>query len=299
MPYPSVGTPQPVPYQGTLQACPVRFQRNPPEGPNSVSILLNWTSDAGPNLSVYINLGSHSRGVNTISQIATIYVDNTQNSHSTYFVFNDSGFRFVAPPFSEGFYPVVTNNLQFTCFNDGNSTSPQDITVLQILNTFVQLGTTVVSSVSGRLAQLVSFETGAFANGANTIPYDNTIPQQTEGDQYMALSITPENSSSILLHQITFIGATGGNNRAITVALFQDNLPDALAVATSFQETSGGTATITFSHSMPAGAIIPKTFKVRAGPDLPVGLAFNGQIGPLPLFNGTMASSMRVSEILQ
>ncbi len=49
------------------------------------------------------------------------------------------------------------------------------------------------------IAQIVNFETGAVATGTTQIPFDDTIPQNTEGDQYMQLQISPVNSSSTLL----------------------------------------------------------------------------------------------------
>ena len=38
---------------------------------------------------------------------------------------------------------------------------------------------------SGKLLQQVNFQSGAVATGTTIFPEDDTIPQNTEGDQYM------------------------------------------------------------------------------------------------------------------
>ena len=52
-----------------------------------------------------------------------------------------------------------------------------------------------------RLVQVVNTETGAVATGTTNAVADNTIPQNTEGDEYMTLAITPTNTNNKLLIQ--------------------------------------------------------------------------------------------------
>ncbi len=53
-----------------------------------------------------------------------------------------------------------------------------------------------------RLVQVVNTETGAVATGTTVMPADNTIPQNTEGDEYMTLAITPTNTNNKLLIEV-------------------------------------------------------------------------------------------------
>ena len=46
--------------------------------------------------------------------------------------------------------------------------------------------------------QIVNTPNGSVATGTTTIPFDDTIPQNTEGNEYMTCAITPTNASSTL-----------------------------------------------------------------------------------------------------
>ena len=52
---------------------------------------------------------------------------------------------------------------------------------------------------AGMCVQIQSTQTGAVATGTTVIPLDDSIPQNTEGDEYMSLSITPSDASNILI----------------------------------------------------------------------------------------------------
>jgi hypothetical protein len=145
--------------------------------------------------------------------------------------------------------------------------------------------------------QTVSFETGAVATGTTSIPLDDTIPQNTEGDQYMSLSITPKSSTSKLLIDVVFVGSNSAPSDII-LALFQDSGANALAAMSSFVDTATARRMLGFRHVMTSGTTAATTFKLRAGPQANVGgtLTFNGFSGNR-LFGGAMASSIVISEM--
>lgn len=153
-------------------------------------------------------------------------------------------------------------------------------------------GTALVS----KIAQVVNTETGTVATGSTIVPDDNTIPQNTEGDQYMTLAITPTNSSSTLLIDVVWIGAasTAGVE---TVALFQDTTANALAAAQMDITTAANMRTVAFRHKMTAGTTSATTFKVRAGLNGSATTTFNGSAGSQTL-GGVMASSITITEVL-
>lgn len=146
-----------------------------------------------------------------------------------------------------------------------------------------------------RVAQIVNVEVGTVATGTTVIPYDNTIPQNTEGDQYMSLAITPTNAASTLIISVVLFGSNGASPRN-TVALFQDATANALAAA-SLGGVSALTTGCTFTHKMTAGTTSATTFKVRAGPNGAATFTFNGE-SAAQLYGGVFASSITVTEVL-
>lgn len=169
---------------------------------------------------------------------------------------------------------------QFAVDDNGNPIFIDDTGVIYQLN---------------RIVQVVNTQTGAVATGTIVIPADDTIPQITEGDEYMTLAITPKNTSNFLKIEVVLASAhTGGG--AWTVALFQDSTANALAAMYNFYEGNNLQGQIKFTHYMTAGTTSATTFRVRAG-DVGAGTTtFNGISGGR-IFGGVMASSITITEI--
>ena len=150
---------------------------------------------------------------------------------------------------------------------------------------------------SGKVAQIVSTLVEAAATGTTSIPYDDTIPQNNEGNEYMTLAITPTNSSSVLRIdvKITSSNSTAGQNTG--VALFQDSTAGALASA--LQLTMGDTELQEHSinHTMTAGTTSETTFKVRAGRHSAGTFYFNSK-GGTSYHGGVLFSSIIITEYL-
>ena len=145
--------------------------------------------------------------------------------------------------------------------------------------------------------QTVSYQTGALATGTTVIPADDTIPQITEGDEYMTLAITPKSATSKLIIDVTFNGAHSSTSTPCTaVALFQDSTANALAA--SFAQVSGGDIrfNVRFSHTMTSGSTSARTYRVRAGAHVAGTLTFNGG-GGARTYGGVMASSITIQEV--
>lgn len=147
---------------------------------------------------------------------------------------------------------------------------------------------------SGQSVQVVNTQDGAVATGTTTIPNDDTIPQNTEGDEYMTLAITPANSSNKLLIEVVAVFSNTAAGR-ITTALFQDSTADALA-ATQINPGASDTYTAVLRYYMTAGTVSSTTFKVRAGSQSAGTTTFNGN-GSARKLGGVMASSITITEI--
>lgn len=153
---------------------------------------------------------------------------------------------------------------------------------------------TVGKTAAQKILQVVHFDTGALATGTTTIPGDDTIPQQTEGDQYMSLAITPKAADSTLRIDVTFNFSCSGS--AIAAApLFRDAVAD--AIGTGFVVTAADQSTrISFSDIVSSGSTAATTFKVRAGTNTATTITFNGR-SAARLYGGSVASSIRITEI--
>lgn len=136
----------------------------------------------------------------------------------------------------------------------------------------------------------------ALATGTTTLPYDDTIPQNTEGVQFMTQDITPKSSSNILV--ITAVMALTSSNVAgfnqMQAALFQDTTANALA-ATGYAIYNDRGAMLVLRHIMTAGTTSATTFKVRGGSDGAGTTGFNGT-STTRRYGGVSASSITIEE---
>lgn len=156
-------------------------------------------------------------------------------------------------------------------------------------------GNLLTDVTPGTILQIVNYQTGALATGTTLIPFDNTIPQNTEGDQYMSLTITPKSATSKLLINVVFMGGHSVSSASIAVGLFQDSIANALAVG--WNVISGiGFTNINYSYYMTSGTTSSTTFKVRAGSNSAGTTSFNGYAGAAE-YGGTLASSITITEI--
>lgn len=147
----------------------------------------------------------------------------------------------------------------------------------------------------GLVVQTAHTQSGSVATGTTTIPFDDTIPQSTEGDLYLTASIIPANINNKLLIEVVFIASHSALGQ-FWVALFQDSGADALAVSSERIDSASNIYTITLRHEMIAGTTSNTTFKVRAGSSAAGTTTFNGSAGARYM-GGVFASSIRITEI--
>ena len=154
-----------------------------------------------------------------------------------------------------------------------------------------------VAKVQGKVVQTVNTQSGTMTTGPNTalIPYDNTIPQNGEGTEFMTLAITPKNTANILRINVVFNFSISAIGIISAVALFQDSVAGALAVAGCHYSLANDLTQLTLAYSMTAGTTSETTFKVRAGGHNTSVLTFNGREAGA-LYGGTLLSSITITE---
>lgn len=148
---------------------------------------------------------------------------------------------------------------------------------------------------AGMAVQMQSTLSSAVNTGSVTIPIDDTIPQNTEGDQYMSLAITPKSSANILLIQVTAMLANTAVTPYIAGALFQDSTANALYAEVGRSANASDPLMLTFNYTMTAGTTSATTFKFRAGGGAVGTTTFNGQVGGR-FFGAIPKSSIVITE---
>ncbi|MDX2259252.1 MAG: DUF2793 domain-containing protein [Hyphomicrobiaceae bacterium] len=129
------------------------------------------------------------------------------------------------------------------------------------------------------------------------IPWDDTIPQNTEGTEIMTAVITPANAANKIRVWVTVHGGIASADN-FAVALFKNS--EANAIAAEFQTVAGGYGSSLFMmHEFTAGSTSAITLKVRAGPRTST-LYFNGRTvtpGTGRLFGGVSPCKLLIQEI--
>ena len=156
-------------------------------------------------------------------------------------------------------------------------------------------GVVAAALPAGSVLQVKNFQTGTLATGTTVIPYDNTIPQITEGTQFLSLAITPTSATSKLLIQVN-VFVSSSVITFITAALFQDSTANALAGSSFYGSVATGTVIIPFNYFMTSGTTSSTTFTVRCGSNNASTLTLNGSSGTQEL-GGVASSSITITEI--
>jgi hypothetical protein len=147
----------------------------------------------------------------------------------------------------------------------------------------------------GDVVQVQRNVTGAVATGTTTLPNDDTVPQNTEGDQYMTQAITPTSASN-LLRISARAHLTNSATNSMAAALFQDTTAGALAVGASRPSAAGNIVQVDVDHNMLAATTSSTTMKVRAGGTAAGTTTFNGE-GGARFYGGVLASFMEIAEV--
>jgi hypothetical protein len=106
-----------------------------------------------------------------------------------------------------------------------------------------------------------------------TIPFDFSLPQQTEGTEFLTLTVTPTDANNYLLADARMTFGTNNTIRG-TMALFRDTTAGAIATAMARAQNAYQNNVSLMSPLILAASTNDTTFKLRAGSDL-------GGAGPL------------------
>lgn len=171
--------------------------------------------------------------------------------------------------------------------------SPTLVTPVLGVATITSLNGAALSAAPNLLIQRVSTEVVTSTTGTTILPIDDTIPQITEGTEFMTLAITPKNALNILvIDAIIYLSYTA--SATLGAALFQDATAGALAASAGSISASGEIVELKIRHIMVAGTGSTTTFRVRGGAAAGT-VTFNGSLSSR-VFGGVLASCIMISE---
>lgn len=156
----------------------------------------------------------------------------------------------------------------------------------------------VGTAITNKFVQRVRTTLATSTTVTNTIPNDDTIPQQggSEGTEVLtSAAFTPTNASSTLLIEVELHVASSISDQVLW-ALFRDSTANAI--------NAGGTAVagdtmqkIKFSYEVSAASTSSTTFRVRVGSPTAATVTINGTVGARK-FGGVAQSHITITEIL-
>jgi hypothetical protein len=201
---------------------------------------------------------------------------------------------------------AASNNITVTVSGGGtiNGSASYVVNTAYGTATFVSNGTfwLVANQVGsspgaypGGVRQVVSSYTGASASGSTAIPVDNTIPQQTEGTQFLSRAITPQSATSNLLVIVT-MNLSCASVATIVSALFRDAGSNAVGANTTVISAINNLGNVTFTTNVASASTSSTTFKVRSGNAAGSTVYLNGSAVTAQYFGGVYYSSIVIIE---
>ncbi len=154
---------------------------------------------------------------------------------------------------------------------------------------------TSASNGTLKLIQTVYSEYTTYSSSATTLPFDDTIPQITEGDEILTATITPTNAANNLLIQAVVYVSDNGSGRP-ACALFQDAVSNALAVSPGSISNTTVLIPLVISIRKSAGSTSAQTYRIRVGTNGGGSLYVNGNSGGR-LYGGVLKSTLFIQEI--
>ncbi len=106
--------------------------------------------------------------------------------------------------------------------------------------------------------------TSAFSSGTTVTPNDDTIPQITEGNEFLTITYTPTSATNRLQIRAVMYVSTSLQD-SCTTALHRDAVNDALAAVKSNSGFAGAPNCVVLEHDMVAGTTSAITFRIRCG----------------------------------
>lgn len=146
------------------------------------------------------------------------------------------------------------------------------------------------------IQSVINFD-GEVSTGTTLIPFDDTIPQITEGDEYMTQAIIPTDAqNTLVIEHIGNYAHSAAGDRNLAAVIFRDSTANGLKVNAKEINGSDETAFVSVYHEELAGSIASTIFRIRTGVDIAGTITFNGVSGGR-IYGGIHGSFLKVTEV--
>lgn len=154
----------------------------------------------------------------------------------------------------------------------------------------------VDANAGGSIVQRAYTSNKAYTTDTVGIPLDDTLPQNTEGTQFLSQSFTPLSASNILRITVTaHLSHSTGVRRCVSAA-FRSGTSDAIGMGVVSPATSNYVYTCAFTVEVPANSTSAQTFTARFGAE-GTGTCYLNGLGGSRIYGGALVSSMVIEEI--
>jgi hypothetical protein len=162
-------------------------------------------------------------------------------------------------------------------------------------NSIVPAGGIPAGASGGGIIQIVDASTTTATSTTSTIPFDSTIPQNTEGTELLTVSITPRSTSNKLIIFVSVPFIDGSSNILITFPLFRDSGANAIALGQCEVSGADNAESVFYTHFISPNTSSSTTFKLRYGPS--AGTAFINRRNSGETLGATAAVRLTVMEV--
>lgn len=158
-------------------------------------------------------------------------------------------------------------------------------------------------TLGGRLLQVVEGTPfTAFASNTVIIPFDDSVPQNNEGVEYVSATITPLSASSKLIVQCfaPIVAGGSGGTPYLTGAIFRDSASSAISTTSVAPASASWTNSLYCEATTPSNSTQQTTFRFRIGASTSVGVIINGaSTGTGMRLGGSSRLTIRIMEVDQ
>jgi hypothetical protein len=148
---------------------------------------------------------------------------------------------------------------------------------------------------SGALIDRAYAEYTANTSLTTAIPFDDTIPQVTEGTQILSAAITPKATAHRV--RVKFCGfGSGSNSDDITAALFLNGASNAIAASAFTIASTNDTIAMTMEFEHSPASMAAQTYSIRVGSRTGNAVRMNGTTSARK-FEGVARSTLVLEEI--
>ncbi len=148
---------------------------------------------------------------------------------------------------------------------------------------------------SGSVVKSTAYSSNTLTTGTTLIPFDNTIPQTTEGVNLFVPVFTPTTSGNKIRISATIFGSYSVA-ATVTAALFQDATANALTAVATKVTAANDAFTIRLEWELTTASVTPITFKINVGGSTAGTVTMNGNAGAA-IFGGVASSMLTITEI--